>query len=279
MVTELEKKIMGSANLNHMSKDKEWFSGPYQFEAKGCEIQVVAYGEGVVNEWGASQICYNITGIEVKIFGDEDYSKVWLERDGESEVCSDFDIKTLTDDERHRLEAWCEIMYHDDFEATINKLVRWFGVDRLFSEHMISEKDEISGKGEWHTEPVRFFADGYKAEYAVAAFGKFDEGKAVLDEIEVMVLTHHANTAVLFDAYGDMIDADGDMKHGDFKPEKNVIRVLEGGGCETYPADDEDKEALKLAIEELSHGDDFDVLAMRNYITFICSVYGTYGKY
>lgn len=266
MVTELEKlekKVMQSANLNHVSKT--WLSAPYKFESKGCDIEVTAHGEGIVNEWSVSPICYGVTGIEVKIYDDDDYSTVWLERDGESEHYSDFDCKILTDAERRREEAWNEIMYREDFEKVVSKLVMWFGVDRLLYDNMVSEKDK------WRTEPVRFFAEGCKYEYTVAAFGKFDGDKAVLDEIEVMVLTHHANTAVLF-------DADGNMKSGDFKPEKNVIRVLEGGGCETYPADDEDKEALKLAIDELSHGDDFEVSVMRNYITFVCSVYGTYGK-
>lgn len=264
MVTELEKKIMTSANLNHRSK--EWFSGPYKFDAKGCEIEVTAHGQGVVDEWSSYQICYGVTGIEVKIFDDNDYSTVWLERDGENEYCSDFDCKNLTDAERRREEAWNEIMNRKDFNETICKLVSWFGINRLFSENMVSEKDK------WSTEPVRFFAEGCKYEYTVAAFGKkFDGDKEVLDEIEMMVFTPYANTAVLF-------DADGNMKPGDFNPEKNVIRVLDGGGCETYPADDEDKESLKLAIDEISHGEDFEVSVMRNYITFVCSVYGTYGK-
>lgn len=269
-MTELEKKVMRSANLDHVSKT--WFSRPYKFESKGCEVEVTAHGQGVILEWSVEPIYCGITGIEVKIFDDEDYSTLWLDHDGEEELSSDFDCKTLTDAEKRRLEAWEEIMYRDDFCEVTKKLASWFGVDRLLCVNMVSVSSGSESGSEWHTNPVRFFSDKCKAEYAVTAVGKFDGGKAVLGEIEVTVLTHHANTAVLF-------DADGDMKPGDFKPEKNVIRVLDNGaGCETYPADDEDKESLKLAIGELSHGDDFDVLVMKNYITFICSVYGTYGK-
>lgn len=262
MVTELEKKVMQSANLNHVSKT--WFSGPYKFESRGCEIEVTARGEGVINEWSVAPICYGLTGIEVKVFDDDEYSTVWLDRNGEAEWSSDFDHMELTEEEKRREEAWNEIMYREDFEKVVSKLVRWFGIDRLLYDNLVSSENE------WHSEPVRFFSDNCKAEYTIAAFGKLDDD-VMLDEIEVMVLTHHANTAVLF-------DADGNMKSGDFKPEKNVIRVLEGGGCETYPADGEDMEELNMAVNELRHGDDFEVSVMRNYITFVCSVYGTYGK-
>lgn len=264
MVTELEKKVMQSANLNHVSKT--WFSGPYKFESKGCEIEMTAHGEGIVNEWSVAPICYGVTGIEVKIFDDDEYSTVWLDRNGEAEWSSDFDHMELTESEKRREDAWNEIMYREDFEEVVSKLVRWFGIDRFLYDNLVSSEAE----NEWHSEPVRFFSDNCKAEYTIAAYGKLDDD-VMLDEIEVMVLSHHANTAVLF-------DADGNMKPGDFNPEKNVIRVLDGGGCETYPADDEDKESLKLAIDEISHGEDFEVSVMRNYITFVCSVYGTYGK-
>lgn len=262
-MTELEKKVMRSANLDHVSKT--WFSGPYKFESKGCEVEVTAHGQGVILEWSVEPIYCGITGIEVKIFDDDECSTVWLERDGEEECCSDFDHTNLTDAEKRRLEAWEEIMYRDDFCEVTIKLAKWFGVDCLLCDNMVSSGSE------WHTNQVCFFSDKCKAEYSVAAFGKFDEDKPVLDEIEVMVLTPHANAAVL-------VDADGNMKPGD-KPEKNVIRVLaNGAGCETYPADDEDMGELNVATDELSHGNDFDVSVMRNFITFICSVYGTYGK-
>lgn len=265
-----EKKTMEAHNfklcIDH--SDKSWFSGPYNFSAgNGCEIEVTAYGKGIIYEWNSDPICFGVTGIKVEVFDDDNPpSVVWLERDGEEEYCSDFDHTNLTDDEKRRLEAWEEIMYRDDFCEVTRELAKWFGVDRFLSDNMVSSESE------WHTDQVCFFSDKCKAEYAVAAFGRFDEDKPVLDEIEVTVLTPHANTAVLF-------DADGNMKPGDFKPEKNVIRVLpNGAGCETYPADDEDMGELNAAIDELRHGDDFEVSVMRNYITYLCSVYGTYGK-